>query len=319
MNTPVAFIIFNRPDLTQRVFAEIARAKPEKLFVVADGPRSDSPSDIEQCAAARAVIEQVDWDCEVFKNYSDVNLGCGKRPATGISWVFQQVDRAIILEDDCVPHPTFFRFCGELLQKYRNEERVVHISGNNFRLASGPMPFSYSFSFYNICFGGWATWQRAWRSYDFRMKRWPEFRDGNLLQNILGNRWAEEYWQRIFDRAYAVDGDADYWDYQWAFACWAQNGLAILPNTTLVSNIGFGKDGTHTTSSNNPLANLPTAEMVFPLRHPHSVAREKAADQVYIERFEREIRPPNFYERLHLKAYRVKKLLLKHFEEILSE
>ena len=134
MRTPIAFIIFNRPDLTARVFAEIARARPEKLLVIADGPRPDHEGEDAKCAATRAIIERVDWPCEILKNYSDVNLGCGHRPATGLRWVFEQVDEAIILEDDCVPHPTFFRFCEELLDHYRDDERVMHISGDNFTL-----------------------------------------------------------------------------------------------------------------------------------------------------------------------------------------
>ena len=134
MRTPVVFIIFSRPDLTARVFAEIARARPEKLLVIADGPRPDREGEDAKCAATRAIIERVDWPCEILKNYSNVNLGCGHRPATGLRWVFEQVEEAIILEDDCVPHPTFFRFCEELLEHYRDDERVMHISGDNFDL-----------------------------------------------------------------------------------------------------------------------------------------------------------------------------------------
>jgi hypothetical protein len=131
LKTPVALIIFKRPDTTERVFETIRQAKPPKLLVVADGPRTDQPGEAEKCAATRAIIDRVDWDCEVLKNYSDSNLGCGLRPATGISWVFEQVEEAIVLEDDCVPHPTFFRFCEELLEYYRHDERIMSISGIN--------------------------------------------------------------------------------------------------------------------------------------------------------------------------------------------
>ena len=145
MNTPVALIIFNRPDTTKKTFDEIAKARPPKLFVIADGPRADHPEDIKKCAAVREIIERVDWKCEVIKNYSDVNLGCGKRPATGISWIFEHVEEAIILEDDCVPHPTFFRFCEELLEKFRYDERVMQISGSNFQLGHKRTSYSYFF------------------------------------------------------------------------------------------------------------------------------------------------------------------------------
>src|SRR5262245_26909140 len=132
MRTPVAFIVFNRPDLTERVFAEIARARPPKLLVVADGPRPDVAGEAEKCVATRAIIDRVDWQCDVLTNYSDRNLGCGRRPSSGLRWVFEQVEEAIILEDDCLPHPTFFQFCEELLERYRDDKRVMHISGNNY-------------------------------------------------------------------------------------------------------------------------------------------------------------------------------------------
>lgn len=282
MRTPVALIIFNRPDTTERVFAEIAKAKPPKLFVVADGPRSDRPADAEKCAAARAVIERVDWECEVLKNYSDLNLGCGRRPATGISWVFEKVEEAIILEDDCVPHPTFFPFCEELLEKYRDDERVMHISGSNFQFGHKRGPFSYFFSRHN-CVWGWATWRRAWRHHDIKIKLWPALRDTPLLVDILGDPRAVEGWQRILDGAFAGAGNVDYWDYQWTFACWAQSGLSVGPNTRLISNIGFGDQATHTKSNNKRIANLPTAGMVFPLQHPPYVVRNLDADRFTIE------------------------------------
>jgi len=173
LRTPVVLIIFNRPPTTERVFAEIAKARPQKLFVVADGPRPERSGEAEKCAAARAVIDRVDWECEVLRNYAEVNLGCRQRPPTGISWVFEQVAEAIILKDDCVPHPTFFRFCEELLEKYREDERVMHISGSNFQPGYTRGPFSYYFSRFNPIWG-WASWRRAWQHYDLNMKLWAE-------------------------------------------------------------------------------------------------------------------------------------------------
>lgn len=170
MSTPIALIIFNRPDLTIRVFSKIARAKPKTLFVIADGPRSDHPGDIKKCAEARSIIESVDWDCTVHKNYSDINLGCGRRLASGISWVFEKVEEAIILEDDCLPHPTFFRFCKELLERYRDDERIMQINGQNFQHKSMRTSYSYLFSYSNNCWG-WATWRRAWQHFDMEMRR----------------------------------------------------------------------------------------------------------------------------------------------------
>ena len=152
-STPVAFIIFNRPDTTKRVFAEIAKARPPKLLVIADGPRADHPADVEKCAAVRAIIDGVDWDCEVLKNYSDVNLGCKRRVSSGLDWVFDTVEEAIILEDDCLPHPTFFRFCEEMLEKYRDDKRIAMISGDNLQFGRKRTGYSYYFSRYPHIWG----------------------------------------------------------------------------------------------------------------------------------------------------------------------
>jgi hypothetical protein len=160
VNTPIAFFIFNRPDTTARVFEAIRQAQPSKLLVVADGPRSTRPGEAEKCAATRAIIDQVDWECEVLTNYSDVNLGCRHRVSSGLDWVFEQVEEAIILEDDCLPHPTFFRFCEELLEWYRHDHRIVAISGDNFQNGHQSGEFSYYFSRY-VHIWGWATWRRG--------------------------------------------------------------------------------------------------------------------------------------------------------------
>jgi hypothetical protein len=224
-------------------------------------------------------VEKVDWKCDVLKNYSEVNLGCGTRPATGISWVFEHVDEAIILEDDCVPHPTFFRFCEDLLEKYRDDKRVMLISGNNYLPNLRPTPYSYSF-YRNLGMWGWATWRRAWCYHDMEIKLWPDLRDTTWLLELLRDPKAAEYWHKIFDQVYAAHGDIDCWDYQWTFAIWAQNGLAIWPSTNLVSNIGFGVDATHTKSIENRLNSFPTVRMSFPLKHPPYMVPNVEADRV---------------------------------------
>ncbi len=273
LKTPVCLIIFNRPDTTKQVFEEIRQAKPSKLLVIADGPRADRPQDAEKCAAARAIIERVDWDCEVLTNYSDINLGCRKRVSSGLNWVFNQVEEAIILEDDCLPHPTFFRFCEELLERYRHNEQIMVISGGNFQLGHKRTDYSYYFSAYNHCWG-WASWRRAWRLYDLEMKRWSEVRQSNLLWDILEAPKAVTYWSKLFQGGYE---GFDTWDYAWTFACWSHNGLTIIPNMNLVSNIGFGPEATHT-QGESQFANIPTEAMTFPLRHPPGVIRDTQAD-----------------------------------------
>ncbi len=274
MQTPVAFIIFNRPDSTSRVFEAIRQAKPPILLVIADGARSSKPGEAEKCAATRAIIDRVDWNCEVRTNYSDVNLGCGKRVSSGIDWVFQEVEEAIILEDDCLPHPSFFQFCEEILEYYRDDSRIMAISGNNFQRGRKYSDDSYYFSRYNHVWG-WASWRRAWNHYDFTMSQWPQVRDGNWLNSILDRRALAKYWTVEFEKVHR--GKVDTWDYQWTFACWIQNSLTILPQVNLISNIGFNADATHT-NKGVPWASQSIYPIDFPLTHPSFILRNTVAD-----------------------------------------
>jgi len=275
LRTPVAFLIFNRPDTTKKVFAEISRARPTKLMVVADGPRADHPEDEAKCRQAREIVERVDWECEVLKNYSDVNLGCKQRVSGGLDWVFQTVDRAIILEDDVLPHPTFFRFCDELLDRYAEDERIGAICGCNFLDGTKRFPGSYYFSRYNHVWG-WASWARAWKHFDANMKLWPQVRDNNLLRGVIENKKILAYWSGRFEAIYK--GEIDTWDYQWMFACWAQSMCAILPEVNLVQNLGFRADATHTKDSTAIEASLTLEPLRFPLVHPETLMRNAAAD-----------------------------------------
>jgi hypothetical protein len=279
LTTPVAFLIFTRPDTTARVFKEIARAKPPKLMVVADGPCPDRPGEAERCAAARAIIEQVDWECEVLTNYADSNMGCKRRVSSGLDWVFATVEEAIILEDDCLPHPTFFRFCQELLEQYRDDERVMHISGNDMTVKKPRIKWSYYYSKRPNCWG-WASWRRAWKYYDVELKLWPEIRDSGWLKDILINPLVVQKRTNILQKTYK--NQIDTWDYQWNFACWIQNGLSILPKENLITNIGFREDATHTKGGTSPL--LGTAiPMSFPLVHPPFVICDYQTDMVYFK------------------------------------
>ena len=276
MKTPVAFIIFNRPDTTKRVFDAIRQAKPPKLFVIADGPRADRSGEAEKCAAARSIIDGVDWECEVLTNYSDVNLGCKVRVSSGLDWVFSEVEESIILEDDCLPHSTFFPFCEELLDYYRNDQRIMVVSGCNFQFGSNHNDYSYYFSHYAHIWG-WASWRRVWQNYDVDMKLWKEIRDCGLLKSVLKETKLLKHWNKIFQDTY--NGLVDTWDYQLAFTLWSQNGLTILSNSNLVSNIGFREDATHTTKENSNVANIPTEAVDFPLKHPSFMMSNIQADE----------------------------------------
>jgi hypothetical protein len=296
MRTPVAVIIFNRPDAAARVFEQVARARPGKLLVIADGPRAHVEGEAEKCRAARAVVDQFDWNCEVLRNYSDVNLGVGVRPATGLRWVFEQVEEAIVLEDDCVPHETFFPFCEELLEHYRFDERVMHISGDNWNFGQSQSGFSYFFSCY--CYScGWATWRRAFRHYDPTISLWPTLRDTSWLLDILGDAEAVQFWARHFDELHTVGIERTGWDWPWLFACWAQRCLSILPATNLISNIGFSADATHTRDPNDERAFVPTEPMRFPLQHPSYVMRDTQADRRIVEQVGLQRMPQDLYHR----------------------
>lgn len=172
--------------------------------------------------------------------------------------------------------PDFFPFCEELLSDYRHDERIMHISGNNFQFGRHQTKYSYYFSRYTHIWG-WATWRRAWQYYDVTMKMWPMVRDRHLLNLILDNPRSVRYWHDIFQKVY--DKKIDTWDYQWTFACWLQNGLTILPDVNLVSNIGFGPEGYYTKNPKSPLANIPVTAIEFPLQHPPYTIRYSQADK----------------------------------------
>ncbi|MEK7104541.1 MAG: glycosyltransferase family 2 protein [Patescibacteria group bacterium] len=243
-DSPVLFIIFNRPNATNLVFAEIKKIKPQKLFIAADGPRKDVPEDYKKCAQTREIIKKIDWPCEVKTLFHKENLGCGLGPLTAINWFFENVEEGIILEDDCVPDQSFFYFCQELLEYYRNNKKIMHISGDNFQYGKKRGFSSYYFSEYAHGWG-WATWRRAWKYNNIELLN-PELR-----RHI--------------------------WDKQWYLSIRKRGGLAILPNVNLVSNIGIGGDSTHT---KEPIhyANLPAKQIVFPLIHPKIILRHRLAD-----------------------------------------
>ncbi|MDP7268219.1 MAG: glycosyltransferase family 2 protein [Pirellulales bacterium] len=293
LKTPVGFLIYNRPKVTQRVFDEIARAKPEMLLVVCDGPRTDRTGEREQVMATRAIIDQVDWPCEVLTNFSSENMGCKRRITSGLAWIFQVVQEAIILEDDCLPEPTFFTFCQDLLKYYRDDQRVVSISGNNFQDKQLQSRYSYYFSKYFHCWG-WASWRRVWENFDPEMVTWPDFSEADSLSTFSDSHAEKIYWQRVFGLQY--EGQINSWAYPWLYSCWAQSGLTAIPDVNLVSNIGFGTDATHTTGDSH-LANLPTGPLTS-MNHPPLCVRNKEADQHCFKRCYQ--RPPRL-RRLQLK------------------
>lgn len=275
---PVAFFVFNRPQLTAKVYERIRAAKPKRLLLVADGPRPTRPEDVELCKAAREIVNAPDWPCEVLTNFAGENLGCRRRLSSGLDWVFQQCPEAIILEDDCLPCFSFFDFCSEMLRYYRDDPRVMHISGDNFQGGRRRGNASYFFSQYPLSWG-WASWGRAWRHYDVHVASWPAAYRERWLESVLDSSREIQYWEGIFDRLYR--GQIDTWDYQWVFACWRQGGLSILPNENLVSNIGAGPDATHFREGHSTLQ-IPTRDL-GELVHPSEVVQDREADRFTFE------------------------------------
>lgn len=279
VEAPLLFMVFNRPNATRRSFAAIREARPRRLYVAADGPRKDRETDSGKVAQVQEIATAVDWDCEVKTLFRSHNLGCGKAVSEAITWFFENEEMGIILEDDCVPHPDFWRFCDELLQRYREDQRVMAIAGTNFNKGQRRTTYSYYFS-RHYHFWGWATWARAWHHFDYNMKLWPMIKQDCLLDSLCtGERGVANYWERRFDQV--SHGLLDTWDYQWTFACWLQNGLQVIPDANLVSNIGFDHEATHTKNRNTASTELPVGSMAFPLKHPPVVMRNLRADRCF--------------------------------------
>lgn len=282
LKTPVLFLVFNRPDTTQRVFEAIRAVRPERLFIASDGPREGNNGDKEKCERVRNIVTDIDWDCEVRTLFREKNLGCKNGVSSGIDWFFSQVDEGIILEDDCLPMKSFFRFCEELLQRYRNDNRVMQICGSNSLCGWRRNDDSYYFSGYGPIWG-WASWRRAWIYYDVDMKAWPEVREKKIYLDFFDRKREAYFRLHLYDRVFA--GEIDTWDYQWGFAKMLNSGLSVTPNVSLISNIGFGDDATHTATPNSVFANMQTSNINFPLRHPKFVCRDRIADWKYFKNY----------------------------------
>lgn len=272
-DTPILFIVFNRPEFTMRVFQEIKKQKPKTLFIAADGPRKNNEEDGLKCKLTREkVLSAIDWDCEVKTLFRDSNQGCGKAVSGAIDWFFQNVEKGIILEDDCLPNRSFFNFCENLLDRYKENDEIFAISGVNFQDKTIGKA-SYFFSKY-LYVWGWATWRRAWDNYDFSLSGLESFKKKEKIKRIDKRENFRKYWHSIFERV--ANREIDSWDYQLVFSSWNSDGMTIVPNKNLVSNIGFGREATHTIEL-GPLANIPTEEIVS-IKHPDKITRNKRAD-----------------------------------------
>jgi hypothetical protein len=286
MTPAVLFLIFNRPETTARVFDAIRAARPPRLYVAADGPRECREGEAERCAEARRIATAVDWPCEVKTLFRGKNLGMREAESGGMSWFFENEPEGIILEDDTLPVHSFFGYCKELLAKYRDDERVMCIAGDNTVPGCYSGASSYLFSAFPLTWG-WATWQRAWRHY-----AWSGFLNSDrraVIESVFSDPYFVSWWQNIFDET--ARGDVNTWDYVWVFNVWSQAGLTCVPEANLIKNIGFGEHGTHTKNPLDPRANARTDEIQLPLKHPVFVCRNMEFDRNVVS-FIHRIRPP---------------------------
>lgn len=275
--TPVALFLYNRARHTQAVLERLVQIRPCRLYVVADGPKAEIPDDAARCEEVRRLVrESITWECEVSTLYGEKNIGCGRNVSAGLAWVFSCEERAIILEDDCVPDLSFFPFCEELLQRYRDVEEVAQICGSNpCGKDQATDECSYLFSRFGPVWG-WASWRRAWGKYDFNLNDWPS-RDGSHWLNNRRISLREKMWRRhLYQHLWS--GEVDTWDYQWGYAKFRLGLLSIVPNVNLIENIGFGVDATHTRADSC----LPMAgSLEFPLKHPDSMQQDYAFDAAF--------------------------------------
>ena len=270
LDTPILFLIFNRPDTTQRVFNRIREIQPKKLYVAADGPRAHKAGEAERCEQARAIIRQVDWPCEVKTLFRTENLGCKQAIFQGISWFFEQEEMGIILEDDCLPGLSFFPFCEELLLRYKDDQRIGHIGGHIETPYLVAPELSYDFSFITHIWG-WATWRRVWQNFDLSLPFWEQekAKRDSLFCNTLEKIYCTS---AIPDALYNRHG-LNTWDYAYAFFLRTQHHLSIYPTVNMVENIGVGDPNATHTHKPAPTNYIYPQSMAFPLHHPRYIMR----------------------------------------------
>ncbi|RYZ31706.1 MAG: hypothetical protein EOP49_38580, partial [Sphingobacteriales bacterium] len=240
VDIPVLLLLFNRPHYAFEVISALEAARPAQIYVAVDGPRAGHPTDAENVEKCLALVAQIDWPCRIEILKRDENLGCGRAVSEAISWFFEHEPMGIILEDDCVPTPAFFRFCAEMLLRYQNDERVMHITGTRWN-EEYPIEQSYFFTAIGHIWG-WATWRRAWQHYDFRMSTWPSERYTKIIAQHFPAHRHVLYWESNFDTVYHQT-EKHTWDYQWQYTLFRNGGLSVTPRKNLIQNIGA--EGVH--------------------------------------------------------------------------
>jgi len=278
LDTAVLFLVFSRLDTTKQVFEAIRQAKPPRLYVAADGARVGKEGEAEKVQAVRDfIIQNIDWDCQVKTLFRDKNLGCKNAVSSAITWFFDNEEQGIILEDDCLPSQSFFWYCEELLEKYKNKEDIYLVSGD----ARGPESFGmkedYTFCKYPLIWG-WASWARVWKNYDVDIKDWPSQKQ-LVLSHIGSNKATKRFWTDVFDKMFRKEIDT--WDYQFSYLLLKNKGKCIVPRVNLITNVGFGVDATHTFDIDSDASNRRRFDMNIPLNHEFKDSSERQVNKFY--------------------------------------
>lgn len=279
LDVPVLFLVFNRLDVTKQVFAQIALAKPKRLYIACDGARAHKPGEeLVVKELQEYLLANINWDCTVSTLFRQTNLGCGKAVSGGITWFFENEPMGIILEDDCLPSQSFFSFCQELLIKYKDDKRVWQIAGYSVLQDRDLDYASYYFSQMTLIWG-WASWADRWHGFDLFMQQYPEFLRRKYLNSILGNYRLRIWHKQLFD---ANVGRHDTWDCQWYFMSLINRGLCITPKTSMIQNIGFNAiDAAHPALEDKTTASVEAEEIDFPLSHPHVFCPDPKLDAIH--------------------------------------
>lgn len=277
---PVLIIAFNRLDCVKQVFESVREYRPSELYIAADGPREDKVGETEKCNEVRQwLVDHVDWECNVHTRFLDRNVGCGYGPSGAITWFFENVEEGVILEDDCIPTKEFYDFAAVMLEHYRNDNRIMAVDSCNFqsqRWGDG----SYYFSMQNGPFCAWATWKRAWSSFEFTLRDFTEKDITRYMKKYGVTKLEKLWWVEVFKNFKAGYYGTSSWDYQFIFAIWKNHGMSIIPNVNMSTNIGFGSDATHTKDPNVSIANRPT-QILNRIVHPSEIKICREADLCY--------------------------------------
>jgi hypothetical protein len=311
VNSPILFLAFNRLDTTQRVFETIASVKPDRLYIACDGARKNRNEEENVKAVREWLMSNISWKCEVKTLFRENNLGCKLAVSGAITWFFEQEEMGIILEDDCLPSVSFFTYCDDLLNKYRDNPTIMSISGTNHLDNTLTYKESYHFSGNFNCWG-WASWRRAWSKYDPDLQAWSAFRKSHKLSKLPHSSFLfVRYWTRIFDLL--EKQVIDTWDYQMILTVWNNEGLCICPARNMISNIGFSVEGTHTLDSSHRNSNRKRETISFPLVHPQEIRQNVELDKLENKAFY-EITWTNEMKReVKRRLSRIKQFLIRTF------